>query len=120
MTVSEGPIPIERSPEHAPAEEGTAVRRHVDVEATPEEVFEALATEEGRERWLEEPDRQIHVESVDPPSRLAWWWAGEDRPATRVDFEIVALPSGTRIVVTESLPRLPVAALAARFELVLA
>jgi hypothetical protein len=125
MTVSEGPIPIERSrehgpAEHAPAEQGTGVRREVDVEATPEEVFEALATEEGRERWLEEPDRQIHVESVDPPSRLVWWWAGRDTPATRVDFEIVELPSGTRIVVTESLPRFPVAALAARFELVLA
>ena len=46
----------------------------VDVEASPEEVFEALVTEEGRERWLEEPDRQIHVESADAPHRLVWWW----------------------------------------------
>jgi uncharacterized protein YndB with AHSA1/START domain len=96
------------------------VRREVEVEATPEEVFEALATEEGRERWLGEPDRQIHVETIDPPSRLTWWWAGEDSPATRVEFEIVALPAGTRIVVTESSPRFPIAALAAQFEMALA
>jgi hypothetical protein len=34
-----------------------SVRREIDVEASPEEVFEALATEEGRERWLSEPER---------------------------------------------------------------
>ncbi len=96
------------------------VRRHVDVEATPEEVFEALATEEGRERWLEEPDRRIHIETIEPPWRLTWWWAGEDHPATYVSFEIVALPHGTRVHVTERAPRFPLAALAARFALVAA
>ena len=96
------------------------VRREVEVDATPEEVFEALVTEEGRERWLDEPDRQIHIESAEPPSRLVWWWSSEDLPATRVDFRIVALPRGARVIVTESSPSFPLPALAASFQLVAA
>jgi uncharacterized protein YndB with AHSA1/START domain len=87
-------------------------------------VFEALVTEEGRERWLGEPGREIHVESMDAPSRLTWWWASEDEPFTRVEFEIFALPAGgrevTRVRVTEASPRFPMAAMAASFALVAA
>jgi hypothetical protein len=101
-------------------EEQRQVRRQIDVDATPEEVWEALVTEEGRERWLDEPDTQIHIETLEPPERLVWWWAGEDRPATRVDFRIVELPAGTRVIVTESSPRFPLATLAACFALVAA
>jgi uncharacterized protein YndB with AHSA1/START domain len=102
------------------AQEQTEVRREVDVDASPEEVFEALVTEEGRERWLDEPDRQIHIESTDPPSRLVWWWSSPEQPATRVDFHIVELPHGTRVVVTESVPSFPLATMAASFHLVAA
>jgi uncharacterized protein YndB with AHSA1/START domain len=97
-----------------------AVRREIDVDASPEEVWEALVTEEGRERWLEEPEREIHVEVLDAPHRLVWWWAGAEEPATRVEFLIVAEPPGTRVVVTESDPSFPIAMLAASFERVLA
>jgi len=97
-----------------------AVRREIDVDATPEEVWEALVTDEGRERWLEEPERDIHVEVLDAPHRLVWWWAGKEEPATRVEFRIVAEPAGTRVVVTESVPSFPIAMLAASFERVLA
>ena len=97
-----------------------AVRREIDVDASPEEVWEALATEEGRERWLEESERQIHVEVLDAPHRLVWWWAGAQQPATRVEFLIVAAPAGTRVVVTESVPSFPIAMLAASFQRVLA
>jgi uncharacterized protein YndB with AHSA1/START domain len=97
-----------------------AVRREVDVDATPEEVWEALATDEGRERWLEESEREIHVEVLDAPHRLVWWWAGAEEPATRVEFLLVASPAGTRVVVTESVPSFPIAMLAASFERVLA
>jgi uncharacterized protein YndB with AHSA1/START domain len=113
------------APEQDGSREQPEVRRQVDVEASPEEVFEALVTEEGRDRWLEEPDRQIHIESADPPHRLVWWWVSEDHPATRVDFRIVALPPGdgdgvTRVIVTESAPSFPLASLVAAFEPVFA
>ena len=91
------------------------MRREVEIEATPEEVWEALATEEGRERWLDEPDRQVHVEVVDAPSRLVWWWWEGDEPPTRVELLVVAAPAGARVLVVESVPSFPLAALAASF-----
>jgi uncharacterized protein YndB with AHSA1/START domain len=102
------------------AEQPSEVRREVEVDASPEEVFEALVTDEGRERWLEEPDRQIHIESSDPPNQLVWWWSSEEQPATRVEFRIVELPRGARVVVTESVPSFPLASLAASLQLVAA
>jgi len=98
------------------------VRREIEVQASPEEVWEALATDEGRERWLEEPDREIHVQVLDAPHRLVWWWAGPEEPATRVEFLIVAPTESapTRVVVIESAPRFPVALLAASLQAVLA
>lgn len=98
-----------------------SVRREVEIEATPEEVWESLTTEEGRDSWLEEDaEREIHVEVADEPSRLVWWWWEGDEPARRVEFLVVAAPAGTRVVVTESEPAFPLAALAASFRLVAA
>lgn len=91
------------------------VRREVHVEASPEEVWEALVTEEGRERWLGEPEREIHIEVLDTPKRLVWWWADAEQPATRVEFLVVAAPAGTRVIVTESEPAFPLGMLAASF-----
>jgi len=92
------------------------VTREVEVEATPEEVWEAIATDEGRERWLEQdPGRDVRVEVVDEPHRLVWWWESDEQPATRVEFLVVAAPAGARVVVTESVPAFPLAALAACF-----
>jgi uncharacterized protein YndB with AHSA1/START domain len=96
-------------------------RREVEIEASPEEVWDALVDEERREDWLQEPDRDVHVEVVEAPSRLVWWWAGDEAPATRVEFEIVSVPCGTRVVVTESEPAaFPLSTLAASFALVAA
>jgi uncharacterized protein YndB with AHSA1/START domain len=98
-----------------------SVRREIDIEATPEEVWEALATEEGRDRWLEDdPDREIHVEVADEPSRLVWWWWRGDEPATRVELLVVAAPAGSRVVVVESQPAFPLVAFARAFALALA
>ncbi|HEV3046854.1 MAG TPA: hypothetical protein VGY13_05780 [Solirubrobacteraceae bacterium] len=101
-----------------------SVTREIELQVTPEEVWEALATEEGRERWLGEPERDIHVELAQAPHRLVWWWAGEREPATRVEFLIVRgteLHPATRVIVTESMPaRLPLAMLAASLRLVAA
>lgn len=97
-----------------------AARTEVEIEASPEQVWEALVTEEGRESWLQEPDREVHVEVVQAPSRLVWWWGSEDEPATRVEFQIVAVPAGARVVVTESEPGFPISLLAMSFARVLA
>jgi uncharacterized protein YndB with AHSA1/START domain len=102
------------------AQQPSEVRREVEVDASPEEVFEALYTDEGRRSWLEEPDRQIHIESSDPPNGLVWWWSSEELPATRVEFKIVELPRGARIVVTESIPSFPLASLTASLQMVAA
>jgi len=100
---------------------GMSVRREVEIEATPEEVWESLATEEGREDWLEDdPERTIHVELEDEPSRLVWWWWHGDEPATRVEFTVVAAPAGTRVVVTETQPEFPLALFASAFTRVFA
>jgi uncharacterized protein YndB with AHSA1/START domain len=93
-------------------------RREIEIEAAPDEVWEALTTEEGRERSLDEPDREIHVESSDAPHRLVWWWWEGDEPATRVEFLVVPSPGGTRVVVTERAPVVPLARLASAFALV--
>jgi uncharacterized protein YndB with AHSA1/START domain len=95
-------------------------RREIVIEATPEEVWESVATEEGRERWLGEPGREIQVEVVQAPHRLVWWWREGGEPATRVELEIVAAPDGARVRVTESHPSFPLATLAARFAAVAA
>jgi uncharacterized protein YndB with AHSA1/START domain len=91
-----------------------AVRRETVIEASPEEVWEALATEAGRGRWLtEDRAREIHVEEEVPPGRLVWWWAAEDGMPTRVELLVSAVAHGTRVVVIESAPRFPVASLVA-------
>jgi len=93
-----------------------SVRREVDIEASPEEVWDALATQEGRDAWLEpDPEREVHVEVVDEPSRLVWWWWRGDEPATRVEVLVVAAPAGARVIVTESEPAFPLVALATAF-----
>ncbi len=92
-------------------DEGTT--RRIDIEAEPEEVWEALTTGEGRERWLEDaPDHEIVVESEDAPHRLVWWWWRGDEPPTRVEFLVVPVETGTRVVVTERAPAVPMARLA--------
>ena len=96
------------------------VSREVHVEASPEEVWVALVTEEGRERWLGEPERDIQIEVLDAPHRLVWWWADAEELATRVEFLLVAAPAGTRVIVTESEPAFPLEMLAASFAGVLA
>jgi len=92
---------------------GTETTRRIDIAAEPDEVWEALTTDEGRDRWLEdEPGREIVVESEEAPSRLVWWWWRGDEPPTRVEFLVVPVETGTRVVVTERAPSVPLARLA--------
>jgi len=116
--------------EEPPGEPAPEVRREVEIDASPEEVWEAIATEQGRERWLEEdPDRELAVEPGSAPGTIVWWWRSDpaDRPR-RVEVRVEAVPAGARVIVTETAPvRLtgiaplfPLARLEAAFALVTA
>jgi uncharacterized protein YndB with AHSA1/START domain len=94
------------------------VRREVEIDAPPEEVWEAISTEEGRARWLEDdPVREIHVEPTTEPGRIVWWWWHSDQvqERRRVELLVVAASVGTRVIVIESAPMLPLARLQAAF-----
>ena len=88
-----------------------SIRREIDIEATPEEVWDVLATEEGRERWLDGDEREVLVEVVEEPRRLVWWWAGNEA-WSRVEITLVPAVAATRVVVVESAPAFPLATLA--------
>ncbi|HEX3509665.1 MAG TPA: SRPBCC family protein [Solirubrobacteraceae bacterium] len=98
----------------------SGVVREVEIEAPPEDVWDALVTEEGRERWLGEEAAGVEIESFEPHHRLVWQWQGEEGGISTVDFRIVAIPAGSRVIVTETEPALPLASLAASFALVAA
>jgi uncharacterized protein YndB with AHSA1/START domain len=91
-----------------------AVERDIQVDASPAEVWEAISTEEGRERWLEDgaAAEEIEVEVSDAPERLVWRWTHDGQP-TRVEFTIVPAEGGSWVRVIESAPSVPVSALAA-------
>lgn len=104
--------------------EDEQVRREVEVDASREDVWAALATPEGRAAWLEEGvAERVEVETVEAPSRLVWWWWEErEGPASRVEVTVDAVAGGrSRVVVVErrpaftDAPTFPAAALAARF-----
>jgi uncharacterized protein YndB with AHSA1/START domain len=107
------PMPIEIHDQPA------TVRREVEIDATPEEVWESLASEDGRERWLEDdPDRRIEIEVADEPERLVWWWWSGDSTPSRVEFRVLAAPAGTRVIVTETAPSFPMMSFTSSWTLV--
>ena len=96
------------------------VKREIQLDAPPEEVWQALTDPEQLEEWFandvdfdlehggvfrwDDGDvRYAVVEDADPARRLAIrWWdpaAGEE---SEVVFTLVATPPGTRLVVTET------------------
>ena len=97
-----------------------SVRREVHVEGSPEEVWEALSTDEGRGSWLGEPEREIEIEHSEEPRKLVWRWSRAEEPETRVEFLLVASTTGTRVIVTESRPSFPIRMFAESFALVAA
>ncbi len=93
----------------------------VDIESPPEDVFELLASDEGRDVWLEpDPDRTIVVEDAQAPSQAEsgriswWWWSGDDAPR-QVELWVVAIPAGSRVIAIESTPAMPLTMLAQAF-----
>jgi uncharacterized protein YndB with AHSA1/START domain len=94
--------------------------REIEIEATPEEVWEALADEERRAVWLDEPGRTIWIAETDEPRRLVWHWSDGFEQPTRVEIDVIEIPGGSRVYVTESRVRFPLATFAASFALVAA
>ena len=101
------------------------VKREVELEATPDDVWSALTEPQRLNEWLGgdvdvdvrpgrsgtlvDPDGRRHavlVEDVVPGRRLGlWWWPddGGDEPVSTVTFELVPLESGgTRLRVVEA------------------
>ncbi len=105
------------------------VRRSVEVELDPAEVWELLVDDDERSSWFggpstlevapggegsfTDPDgtrRQATVGEVDEGRRLSWtWWPeGDDGAPSRVQIDLAPVPGGTTVVVTE-VPLVPVA-----------
>lgn len=106
-----------------------AVRRSIEVAATPDEVWELLVDDverggwfggdteldavRGGRGWFTDPDgtrRAAVVEEASPGRRLAWtWWPDEESgDRSRVDIDLAPTPDGARVSVTET-PLVPTA-----------
>jgi uncharacterized protein YndB with AHSA1/START domain len=112
---------------HAPRPE---VTREIDLDACPEQVWDALTRPELLEQWLAESaeidawksggldirtddgkERRGIVEHAEQPERLVLrWWETCPDESTRVEFRVIELPGGgSRLRVTESRTAQPVA-----------
>jgi uncharacterized protein YndB with AHSA1/START domain len=96
------------------------VERETLVEASPDEVWEALTNEDRLEEWLA-PDVELDpveggeiavrdgddqrngtVETVEENERFAFTWSRPGEGESFVEFTIEALPGGSRVTVVET------------------
>ena len=103
------------------ADEGaTWVERETMVEASPEEVWEALTDEDRLEEWLApevdldpteggeisvrdgDDERNGTVETLEENERFAFTWSRPGEGESFVEFTIEALPGGSRVTVVET------------------
>jgi uncharacterized protein YndB with AHSA1/START domain len=107
--------PAERADEKA-----RWVERETLVEASPEEVWEALTEEDRLEEWLApeveldpveggeiavrdgDGERAGTVETIEEQERFAFTWSRPGEGESFVEFTIEALPGGTRVTVVET------------------
>ena len=107
------------------------MQRDLVLNASPEQVWQALTDPAWLEAWLadearlelwpggdarfiiDSQERIGWVEEVVPPAadcrsgasgRLAFWWARDDEPASRVELELTATDQGTLLRVVETRP----------------
>ena len=103
-----------------PDEKAPWVERETLVEASPEEVWEALTDEDRLQEWLAQEveldpveggeiavrdgdDRRTGVvETVEESQRIAFTWSRPGEGESFVEFRIEALPGGTRVTVVET------------------
>ena len=85
------------------------VTRSVDLDASVEDVWQAVADPAERAGWLDDEDarsRHVRVDESAPGERLVWtWWRpGDEGDASTVSVVLAPLDGGrTRLVVTERL-----------------
>jgi uncharacterized protein YndB with AHSA1/START domain len=107
--------PVERADEKA-----RWVERETLVEASPEEVWEALTEEDRLEEWLApevdldpveggeiavrdgDGERAGTVETIEERERFAFTWSRPGEGESFVEFTIEGLPGGTRVTVIET------------------
>lgn len=102
------------------------IERELELPAPSDEVWQSLTDPERLAGWLAEEVsldlrpggnasfrdgdtlRRGWVEEVSPPEggvgRLAFWWASDDEPATRVELTLEPTRGGTRLRVIETRP----------------
>jgi uncharacterized protein YndB with AHSA1/START domain len=96
------------------------VERETLVQATPEEVWEALTDEDRLEEWMApeveldpieggeiavrdgEDERIGTVETVERDERFAFTWSRPGEGESFVEFTLEPLPAGTRVTVVET------------------
>jgi len=96
------------------------VERETLVEASPEEVWEALTDEDRLEEWLApeveldpteggeiavrdgDEERSGRVETLEENERFAFTWSRPGEGESFVEFTIEALPGGSRVTVVET------------------
>jgi uncharacterized protein YndB with AHSA1/START domain len=106
--------------ETAADEKAPWVERDTMVEASPEEVWEALTDEDRLEEWLApdveldpteggeiavrdgDEERSGTVETVEENERFAFTWSRPGEGESFVEFTIEALPGGSRVTVVET------------------
>jgi uncharacterized protein YndB with AHSA1/START domain len=103
-----------------PDEQAPWVERETLVEASPEEVWEALTDEDRLQEWLA-PEVELDpveggeiavrdgddhrtgvVETMEEGERFAFTWSRPGEGESFVEFRIEALPGGTRVTVVET------------------
>jgi uncharacterized protein YndB with AHSA1/START domain len=95
------------------------VERETLIEATPEEVWEALTDEDRLEEWMApnveldpieggeiavrdgDEERLGTVETIEEEERFAFTWSRPGEGESFVEFTLEPLPAGTRVTVVE-------------------
>jgi uncharacterized protein YndB with AHSA1/START domain len=110
----------DEAPATHPDERAPWVERETLVEASPEEVWEALTDEDRLEEWMA-PDVELDpveggeiairdgddrrsgtVQTVEEHERFAFTWSRPGEDESFVEFTIEALPGGSRVTVVET------------------
>src|SRR3954470_22512050 len=110
----------DETPAARPDEAAPWVERETMVEASPEEVWEALTDEDRLEEWLGpeveldpfeggeiavrdgDDGRTGTVETLEENERFAFTWSRPGEGESFVEFTIEALPGGSRVTVIET------------------